>query len=151
MAVLFSGVMSNGHRARASICVVAVVVAVRVTQSQGMEPGTRAVAREVRVLSAVGMRQVILALAPRFERETGHTLAITFDSGAVIAQRVQRGETPDIVVIPRAAIDDLVRAGAMSATSKASFSSPPASTPEVSTRRSADDCLICSRSRRPVN
>jgi molybdate transport system substrate-binding protein len=91
--------------------------AVRVMESQGMEPGTRALAREVKVLSAVGMRQVILALTPRFERETGHKLAITFDSGAVIARRVQRGEATDIVVIPRAAINDLVRVGAVSATS----------------------------------
>jgi molybdate transport system substrate-binding protein len=91
--------------------------AVRVIESQGMEPGTRAPAREVKVLSAVGMRQVILALAPRFERETGHQLAVTFESGAVIARRVHSGEATDIVVVPRAAINDLVRVGAVSATS----------------------------------
>jgi hypothetical protein len=32
----------------------------------------------VRVLSAVGMRQVLLELGPRFERATGHTLVVLF-------------------------------------------------------------------------
>jgi molybdate transport system substrate-binding protein len=92
-------------------------LAVRALKSQAVEPGTHSLAQEVKVLSAVGMRQVMVALAPRFEQETGLKLAITFDSGAVIVRRVQRGEAPDIVVIPRAAINDLVRAGAVSATS----------------------------------
>ena len=92
-------------------------LAVRVMRSQGMEPGTRLAAQELKVLSAVGMRQVMVALAPTFERETGHKLALTFESGAVIARRVQDGEAADIVIIPRAAIDDLVRAGAVAATS----------------------------------
>jgi molybdate transport system substrate-binding protein len=92
-------------------------LAVRVMKSQGMEPGTRLPAQELKVLSAVGVRQVMVALAPTFERETGHKLAITFDSGAVIARRVQDGEAADIVIIPRAAIDDLVRTGAVAATS----------------------------------
>jgi molybdate transport system substrate-binding protein len=85
--------------------------AVRVMKSQAMEPGTVAPAEELGVLSAVGMRQVMLALAPTFEQETRHELAITFDSGAVIARRLQRGEATDVVIIPRAVIDDLVRAG----------------------------------------
>ena len=58
---------------------------------------------EVKVLSAVGMRQVMLNLGPKFERATGHTLTVTFGSGAGIAERVESGETTDIVMIPRAA------------------------------------------------
>lgn len=72
---------------------------------------------ELVLLSAVGMRQVILALAPTCELETGRGLAVTFDSGAVIARRVQAGEDADLVIIPRPAIDDLVRAGVVEATS----------------------------------
>lgn len=65
----------------------------------------------LKVLSAVGLRQVMLALAPTFEQETGHRLAVTFDSGAVIARRVRNGESADVVIIPRGALDDLARAG----------------------------------------
>jgi molybdate transport system substrate-binding protein len=79
--------------------------------------GTAARDEELKVLSAVGLRQVMIALTPRFEQETGHTLAVTFDSGAVIARRLQGGEAADVVVIPRAAIDGLVRAGTAVATS----------------------------------
>lgn len=77
----------------------------------GGSPATASRGEELKVLSAVGLRQVMVALTPTFERETGHKLAITFDSGAVIARRVRGGEAADIVVIPRGAIDDLVRAG----------------------------------------
>ena len=72
---------------------------------------------ELVLLSAVGMRQVMAALGPSFERETGHRLAITFNSGAIIQRRVQAGETADLVIVPRPAIDDLVRSGAVEAAS----------------------------------
>jgi molybdate transport system substrate-binding protein len=98
-------------------------LAVRVMKSQAMEPGTIAPPEELAVLSAVGMRQVMLALAPTFEQETGHKLAVTFDGGAVIVRRVQGGEDADLVIVPRPLIDDLVgsrRADAASVTDVAS-------------------------------
>jgi transcriptional regulator with XRE-family HTH domain len=86
------------------------------TKDEG-SPGTASRDEELEVLCAVGLRQVMIALTPTFEQETGHTLAVTFDSGAVIGRRVQGGETADVVIIPRAAIDDLVRAGTVVASS----------------------------------
>ena len=86
------------------------------TKDKG-SPGTASRDEGLKVLSAVGLRQVIIALTPKFEQETGHKLAVTFHSGAVIARRVQGGEAADVVVIPRAAIDDLVRAGTAIASS----------------------------------
>ena len=80
-------------------------------------PATASSGEELTVLSAVGLRQVMVALTPTFEQETGHTLALAFDSGAVIARRVEGGEAADVVVLPRAAIDGLVRAGTVAATS----------------------------------
>ena len=62
---------------------------------------------EVRVLSAVGMRQVMLDLGPKFERATGFSLNISFDSGAVILKRLEGGEIADVVMIPRSGIDRL--------------------------------------------
>ena len=66
---------------------------------------------EVRVLCAVGMRQVMLDLGPKFERATGHRLTISFDSGGVILKRLDGGETADVVMIPRAGIERLAGAG----------------------------------------
>ena len=66
---------------------------------------------EVKVLSAVGMRQVMLDLGPKFERATGHTLTVTFDAFGVITKRLEAGEPVDIVIIPRAGLERLTQAG----------------------------------------
>ena len=66
---------------------------------------------QVRVLSAVGMRQVLLELGPRFERDTGHTLVMSFDSAGEIHSRIDRGEIVDLVFAPRATIDALAGGG----------------------------------------
>lgn len=72
---------------------------------------TLAAGAEVRVLSAVGMRQVMLDLGPKFERATGHRLKVSFDSGGVILKRLEGGETCDVVMINRSGIERLTGAG----------------------------------------
>ncbi len=76
-----------------------------------LDRDTLAAGVEVRVLSAIGMRQVVLDLGPRFERATGHKLNVTFHSGASILKRVEGGETADVVMIPRSGIDRLADTG----------------------------------------
>ena len=71
---------------------------------------TEARADELRVLSAVGMRQVLVELADQFERATGHRLLITFDSGAMIVRRVERGESADVLLLPHHAAQQLALA-----------------------------------------
>ena len=68
-------------------------------------------AAEIKVLSANGMREVMEDLGPKFERATGHRLAIAFATLGVIVQRVQGGETADVLAIPRQGIDRLVQDG----------------------------------------
>jgi molybdate transport system substrate-binding protein len=65
---------------------------------------------ELEVMSAVGLRQVLVELGPAFERATGHHLVMTFDSGAMIVRRVER-ETADVLFIPHEAALQLVAAG----------------------------------------
>ena len=72
---------------------------------------TFAAGAEVRVWSAVGMRQVMLDLGPKFERATGHKLKVSFDSGGVILKRLERGEPADVVMINRAGVEGLGEAG----------------------------------------
>lgn len=66
---------------------------------------------EVRMLSAVGMRQVMLDLGPKFERATGHRLNVSFDSGGVILKRLEDGEAADVVMINRSGIERLSGTG----------------------------------------
>lgn len=72
---------------------------------------TFAAGAEVRVLSAVGMRQVMLDLGPKFERATGNRLKVSFDSGGVILKRLEHGEAADVVMINRSGIERLSGAG----------------------------------------
>ena len=72
---------------------------------------TFAAGAEVRVLSAVGMRQVMLDLGPKFERATGHRLKVSFDSGGVILKRLEGGETADLIMINRSGVERLSGAG----------------------------------------
>ena len=77
--------------------------------------GINAQAAEVKVLSAAGYAPVLQDLAPKFERATGHKLAVTYSSGAAIVKRVQGGETTDLIIMPRQFIDRLVKDGKVAA------------------------------------
>jgi molybdate transport system substrate-binding protein len=70
---------------------------------------------EIRILSANGLREVMQDLGPKFERVTGHKLAITFATVGVIMKRIQEGETADVIMVPRQGIDRLVKDGKASA------------------------------------
>jgi molybdate transport system substrate-binding protein len=65
---------------------------------------------ELNVLSAVGMRQVMVELESKFERATGHSLSITYESSGIIARRVESGDAADVVLINQAGIDRLTKA-----------------------------------------
>ena len=73
--------------------------------------GIAAEAAEIKVLSSAAFRQVMGDLGPKFERTTGHKLAITFGNLGAIVKRVQGGETADVVIIPRQGIDGFVKDG----------------------------------------
>lgn len=74
-------------------------------------------AAEIKVLGAAGMRPVMEELGPKFERATGHKLAIAFAAAGVIVKRIQDGETGDVVMTPwgieTLAKDGKVTAGSM--------------------------------------
>lgn len=71
-------------------------------------------AADIDALAAVGMREVMLDLGPRFERATGHTLAMTFDASGVIVKRIETGEAHDVVMILRSSLERLTQAGKIS-------------------------------------
>ena len=73
--------------------------------------GIAAKAAEIKVLSYGGIRQVMEDLGPKFERATGHNLAITFGSLGAVVKRVQGGETFDVVIIIQPGIDSFLKDG----------------------------------------
>jgi molybdate transport system substrate-binding protein len=75
----------------------------------GANVGARAA--DVRLLGAVGVRQIMLELGPEFERATGHKLVSAFDSTGLIVRRLAAGEEFDVVMINRTGIDSLAKAG----------------------------------------
>jgi molybdate transport system substrate-binding protein len=68
-------------------------------------------AAEIKVLSAVGMKEVMDDLGPTFERASGHKLTIMFGTLGEVVKRVQGGEAADVVIVPRQGFDTLVADG----------------------------------------
>lgn len=73
--------------------------------------GIKAEAAELKVLSAIGMQSVLEDLRPKFERATGHKLAISFATAGAAVKRAQGGEAADVVIATRQGIDGLVKNG----------------------------------------
>lgn len=81
-----------------------------------------AAAEDVRVMTSGGTAAAFVALAPEFERATGHkvvALATSTGLGAdSISSRVRRGEPVDVIILSRAGIDELVGDGKVVAASR---------------------------------
>jgi molybdate transport system substrate-binding protein len=74
-------------------------------------PATVAAGAEVKVLSAGAFKQVLVALAPEFEKETGHKVVIDNDTVGALVKRIEGGADFDLAVLSPVAIDDLVKKG----------------------------------------
>lgn len=68
-------------------------------------------AAEIKALVALGMKDIVSDLGPKFEKASGHKLAIKFGTLGGVVKMVQGGETADIVIIPRQGINGLVKDG----------------------------------------
>jgi molybdate transport system substrate-binding protein len=73
-----------------------------------------AAADEVKVLAAAGFQPVVAAMAPTFEKRTGHRLAVVNDAGGALAERIRGGEDFDLAVLPQPLLEVLGREGAVS-------------------------------------
>ena len=68
-------------------------------------------AAEVRVLTAGAMKETILALAPDFERATGHKVMLDNDTAGALSRRIEGGEAIDFAVITAPVVDGLMGKG----------------------------------------
>jgi len=78
-------------------------------------------AAEVTVIASTAMREVMDELVPMFERASGHKVAISFLSGAVLPVKMKDGAPADVVVTTPQTIDDLVAAGRVVANTRVDF------------------------------
>ena len=99
---------------------------------------------ELKIFSTIAVQTTLEALAPQFEAESGFRLRITWNTAPVLVKRLQAGETADVLLLNRAGIDTMIRAGrvlpgsevmlASSATAlaiKAGAARPDISTPDA--------------------
>ena len=77
-----------------------------------------ATAAEIKVLTAGAMRGIIVALAPEFEKQTGHTLSIKNDTAGGLAKRIGGGVAFEVAVITPAVVDSLITQGKIVAGSR---------------------------------
>jgi molybdenum ABC transporter molybdate-binding protein len=88
-------------------------------------PVLAATGGEIRVMTSGAFTAAYLELAPEFERATGHkviTAATSIGTGSdSIPSRLQRGEPVDVVIVADAALDDLIKAGWVTAGGRAAL------------------------------
>src|SRR5262245_6931735 len=75
-------------------------------------------AAEVKVLTAGAFKQVVLALVPAFEKQTGNKVMVDNDTAGGLKKRIEGGETFDVAVITPAVIDELSGSGKIAAGSR---------------------------------
>src|SRR6476620_9362011 len=70
-----------------------------------------AFAAEVKVLTAGAFKQVVLALVPDFEKQTGNKVVVDNDTAGGLQKRIESGEAFDVAIITPAIVDGLAASG----------------------------------------
>jgi molybdate transport system substrate-binding protein len=73
--------------------------------------GSRAAAAEIKVLTAGAFKQIVVALAPEFEKQTGHKVIIENETVGALVKKIEGGEAFDVTFLSPGAVDDLVKKG----------------------------------------
>ena len=111
-------------------------------------------AAEIKLLVALGMKDVLDDLGPKFERASGHKLAIKLGTLGQIVKMVEGGETADVVISPRPGVDGIVKGGKATAANVADvarsgvvvFVAKGAPKPDVSTPEALKRSLLAAKS-----
>lgn len=72
-------------------------------------------AAEIKVYSTVGVKSAIEELAPKFEKQTGNKLSISWGLISSFTKKAQDGDVPDVLIVSRAGIDGLTKDGKIAA------------------------------------
>jgi len=82
---------------------------------------TRAAAADITVIGSTAMTELVEAVIPIFEHDSGHKVKASFLSGSVLPVRVKEGAPADLIITTPESIDDLVKAGRVVAGSRVDF------------------------------
>src|ERR1041385_8179500 len=93
-------------------------IGLALTFASAFMAATVADAAEIRVIGSPGFREAYNDLVPGFEKATGHRVKTEWGGVVDIAKRVAAGEVADIVLLPVAKIDDLLKQGKLVAESR---------------------------------
>ncbi|HEY6670110.1 MAG TPA: substrate-binding domain-containing protein [Methyloceanibacter sp.] len=78
-------------------------------------------AAEIKVLTAGAFKQVVLALVPDFEKQTGHKVTVENETVGALTKRIEGGEGFDLAVLTPGAVDNLTGKGKFAAGSRATL------------------------------
>ncbi|MGH6683588.1 MAG: molybdate ABC transporter substrate-binding protein [Pseudolabrys sp.] len=107
-------------------------------------------AAEIKVLTAGAFKQVVMALVPNFERQTGDKVTIDNGTTGQLKKRIDDGEAFDIVVITPAVVDEMIANGKVATGSHVNLASvgigvvvkEGAPKPDISTVDKFKDALL---------
>lgn len=110
-------------------------------------------AGEVKVLTAGAFKQVVMALVPDFEKQTGSKVLVDNDTAGGLQKRIEGGEAFDVAVITPAIVDDLTGKGKIVAGSRSNLATvgigvvvkDGAPKPDVSTVEAFKNALLAAK------
>jgi molybdate transport system substrate-binding protein len=77
----------------------------------------------LKVLTAGAVRQVVDALVPDFERQTGNKVTVENGTAGELTKRIAAGEAFDVLVITPSVVDDLIASGKLAPGSRVMLAS----------------------------
>ncbi|MEI7805545.1 MAG: molybdate ABC transporter substrate-binding protein [Hyphomicrobiales bacterium] len=80
-------------------------------------------AAEIKILTAGAFKQVVLALVPDFEKQTGHKVTVDNGTAGELSKRIEGGEAFDVAVITPGVVDDLAKKGKIAEGSRVALAS----------------------------
>ncbi len=80
-------------------------------------------AAEIKILTAGAFKQVVLALVPDFEKQTGHKVTVDNGTAGELSKRIEGGEAFDVAVITPGVVDDLTKKGKIAEGSRVALAS----------------------------
>ncbi|HUR34229.1 MAG TPA: molybdate ABC transporter substrate-binding protein [Vicinamibacterales bacterium] len=111
-------------------------------------------AAQLTILCSNGMKAVMQEITPQFERESGHTVVITYGVSADVNRQIAAGQPFDIVVLTPALIDELIEQRRIAADTRTVLARSPMALairgdvpkPDILTTEALKHTLLASRS-----
>ena len=111
-------------------------------------------AGELKVMSTVALTPTLDELTPKYEKSSGNKLVIVNSTIAELKKRIEAGETADVMILSRPALEDLQTKGQVSQGSIANVGSSyvaigirtGAAKPDISTAEKLKEALLATKS-----